>query len=107
MEHSEQNTPGPTGPRTVRKHEPLPIVAAGMISFGVTLLIMTVAYVRDLELLSQVPQSIWLFVCGVPTDNEMTLPFMVSIAVLGMLAGAGILVFYRVRRTRSMHASQA
>jgi hypothetical protein len=48
-----------------------------------------------------------LFVCGVPTDNEMTLPFMVSIAVLGMLAGAGMLVFYRVRRTRSMHASQA
>jgi hypothetical protein len=76
------------------KISPLVIIAAALVGFGITVLIMSGAYVRDLELLRQVPESIWLFVCGVPTDNDMTLPLLISIGVLTMLGGAGMIAFH-------------
>jgi hypothetical protein len=82
------------------------LIAAGLLSFGLTLLFMSSAYVRDLELLRQVPESIWLFVCGVPTQNDMTLPFMISISVLTILVSVGMIGIQQVRhRLSRQHAS--
>jgi hypothetical protein len=76
------------------KISPLVIIAAALVSFGVTVLIMSSAYVRDLALLRQVPESIWLFVCGVPTDNDMTLPLLIASGVLAALVGVGMIMFH-------------
>jgi len=70
----------------------LSIVAATMLGFGITLLGISVAYIRDLETLRRIPESIWLFVCGTPTEDPMALPMMIILSILS-LALAGGLIF--------------
>jgi hypothetical protein len=98
---TQQVTPGRS------KISPLVVIAAALVGFGITVLIMSSAYIRDLELLRQVPESIWLFVCGVPTDNDMTLPLLISSGVLTALVGVGIIVFHLFwsRRHQVQHSA--
>jgi hypothetical protein len=76
----------------------LPVAAAAFLSFGVTLVLMSAAYIRDLEYLRQVPGMVWSFLCGVPTENGVALPAMLSIGTVALLAGGGMLGWYWLRR---------
>lgn len=68
------------------------VFAAMLLGFGVTLLGISAAYVRDLETLQRIPESVWLFVCGVPTEDPIVLPLMITLSVVAMVL-AGALIF--------------
>ena len=70
-----------------------PIIATMLIGFGFTMLLLSGAYVQDLNLLRQVPEAVWLFVCGIPPDNEMVLPMLLAVSLLTLLIGIGLLLF--------------
>ncbi len=70
----------------------LSIFAAMFLGFGVTLLGISAAYVQDLETLRKFPESVWLFVCGVPTEEPMVLPLLISLGVLALIGGAALVV---------------
>ncbi len=90
-----------------RHHAPLPIIGAGLLSFGITLLLMSSAYITDLELLRRAPEAVWLFICGVPTDNEMVLPLMIGFAGLTFLIGISLIAIHQIRRiSRRRQANQ-
>lgn len=70
----------------------VPIFSSMLFGFGATLLLISAAYVRDLETLQRVPEAIWLFVCGVPTSDPMTLPLMLGFSVVALIAGSVLIV---------------
>lgn len=67
------------------------IVAAMLLGFGVTLLGISAAYVRDLETLQRIPESVWLFVCGVPTEDPVVLPLMITLSIVAMVLAGGVI----------------
>jgi hypothetical protein len=75
------------------------IAAAAFLGFGTTLLIISIAYVRDLATLMRVPEAVWLFVCGVPTSDPATMPIMITMSVVAMVIGGGLVWFSRKKRT--------
>lgn len=85
---------------TNRQHKPaiVSIAAAALLGFGLTLLAISAAYVRDLDTLRRVPEAIWLFVCGVPTDNALLLPLLIGFSTITVLVGVGLLFFGPMRR---------
>jgi hypothetical protein len=82
------------------KQSLLLVAGAALFSFGLTMLLMSGAYLQDLSLLQRVPEAVWLFVCGVPTDNEMVLPLMIGLGSITLLVGVGLAVLHIVRRRR-------
>jgi hypothetical protein len=82
----------------------LPVAAAALFSFGITLMLMSAAYIRDLEYLRQVPGMVWSFLCGVPTENGVALPAMLSMGTVALLVGGGILGWHWWRRRRAARA---
>lgn len=79
----------------------LPAVAALLVSFGVTNLLMGIAYMRDLDTLRRVPDAVWQFVCGVPTDNEAVLPLIIGVGSLTLVAGVVVYGIHWLRRKRA------
>jgi lysylphosphatidylglycerol synthetase-like protein (DUF2156 family) len=72
-----------------------PITSAMFLGFGTTLLIISMAYARDLATLARVPEAVWLFVCGVPTEDPMVLPLMISLSVVALVVGGGLVFWSR------------
>lgn len=84
-----------------RTRRPLPmlsIVGAGVVSFGLMFLLMTTAYVQDLETLRTAPEKVWLFICGVPQESGTTLPLMLLIGGGATLVGAALLLTDYLRK---------
>lgn len=81
--------------------QPLPVVAAGILSFGVTMLIMSAFYIEDLEMLRQLPEAVWLFICGVPSENPIVLPLLITVGVGSILISAGLFVSHRLYSRRT------
>ncbi len=75
-------------------------IAGVFFGFGVTLLIIAGAYVRDLAILQNAPQAVWQFVCGVPTDDAMAFPLLVGFGFIAILSGGGLLLVQWLRRVR-------
>jgi hypothetical protein len=73
----------------------LQIGAASIIGFGVMFWIFAVAYSGDIASISQAPQQIWQFVCGIPPQNSMTVPLLLSIGTLAIMTGCGALWWQR------------
>jgi hypothetical protein len=74
------------------------VLAAGMVGFGVTMLLLSLAYTRDLAALAQVPAAVWQFVCGLPVAEGNTAPLLTG---LGGISGVVGLVFAVLARYRS------
>lgn len=65
------------------------VINTTILSFGLTLLIFTSLYQQDLSALQRLPEAIWLFVCGVPTEDPIALPLLQvisAIATIGSIA---------------------
>jgi hypothetical protein len=78
----------------------VPITIALSISFGVTLLLFSVAYTRDLNTLARAPELIWAFICGAPSDSGIVLPLLLTISTLALFLGFGLWGFTWLRARR-------
>ncbi len=56
-----------------------------LVMIGLTLSVFSAAYIKDLNTLRNVPNLIWNFACGKPTDNEITLPLLLSLSILSFI----------------------
>lgn len=77
------------------------VIAAMLLGFGSTLLLLSVAYVRDLGTLRRAPEAVWLFICGVPTDDPLALPLLLLVGGGALVGGVGVLVFNHFWQKRS------
>lgn len=75
------------------------VIAAMLAGFGVTMLLISGAYIRDLETLQSTPQAVWLFICGVPTEEPIIFPLLVTTGGGALLVG-GLLVGFSLWRGR-------
>lgn len=73
-----------------------------LIGFGIMMVLISLSYLQDLQKLKQAPEAVWLFVCGVPTEDPATFPLLLASGVLSLvIAGALLLTDYlRARRQR-------
>jgi hypothetical protein len=71
------------------------IGAASIIGFGVMFWIFAIAYSGDVASVMQAPQQIWQFVCGIPSQNSLTIPLLLSIGTVAIVAGCGTLWWQR------------
>ncbi len=69
------------------------IVAIFTASLGVMLLIFGFASLKDLATLKTVPEAIWNFICGRPSDDGITLPLMFTLGTLALLISGGLTVW--------------
>jgi hypothetical protein len=97
-EHAPQTPAQPAQPATPSKQTQsiremlLPLIAALLMGFGVTLLFISGAYIQDIETLQRVPESVWLFVCGVPTQDPTILPLLVTSAIVALVLAVVLIV---------------
>jgi hypothetical protein len=73
------------------------MVIVFLIATGVTLFLFSVAYIRDLDTLRNVPDAIWDALCGRPTDDGITLPLLLTTSTLMFVAAGGLAVWQRVK----------
>ncbi len=69
-----------------------------LISFGATLLLFSTLYVRDLQMLRDLPGMLWNFICGIPVESGATLPALVVISTLSFAGAAAVWGWRRLRR---------
>ncbi|MBL8133372.1 MAG: hypothetical protein JNL42_16045 [Anaerolineae bacterium] len=82
----------PTAESKAPAHDSLwtTLTIALLFSFGLTLLVFTFFYVRDLRLLREIPEAVWAFICGTPREDGIVLPVLVLTSTLSLLSAAGI-----------------
>lgn len=49
---------------------------------GGLMLMFSATFVRDLQTLRNVPDALWNFLCGTPTDSNIILPLLLTIAIV-------------------------
>lgn len=69
-----------------------------LISFGITMLIMSLAYVQDVALLARAPELVWAFICGQPTDEGVALPILLLLSTVTITGGLGLLAWAWMRK---------
>lgn len=74
--------------------------AVMVLAIGVMMLIFSSAYVKDVQTLRNAPSAVWNFICGTPIDNNVTLPLLLTIAIVCFVSG-GILLGLRWNMGRS------
>jgi hypothetical protein len=74
------------------------IGAASIIGFGVMFWLFAVAYSGDIVSFTRAPQQIWQFVCGIPSQNSLTVPLLLSIGTIAVISGSGTLWWQRQHR---------
>lgn len=70
------------------------------LSFGVTLTLFTLMYLRDLRDLPQLPGMVWDFLCGIPNPDGAALPVLVLTALASFIAAAAIAIGWQIARQR-------
>jgi hypothetical protein len=68
-----------------------------LISFGMTLLLFSTLYVRDLQMLRNLPGMLWDFICGIPVESGATLPALVLFSTLSFASAAAVWGWRRLR----------
>lgn len=74
--------------------------SVALISFGLTMLLMSVIYAKDLSLLINAPLAIWSAVCGQPSSDPLTLPLLITLSGVAFVAGLVLFVIILARRLR-------
>ena len=74
------------------------IVIALLFSFGVTMLLFSMAYARDVQTILRAPELIWDFICGRPDPGGPALPLMLTVGTLALLGGVVATGWTRLRR---------
>lgn len=65
----------------------------GTVFFGVIALLMFIfaaTFVRDMQTLRAVPDALWNFLCGTPTDNAIALPLLLTIGIACVIVSIGL-----------------
>ena len=47
------------------------------------MLVFSSAYIKDVQTLRNAPGAVWNFICGKPLDNNITLPLLLTISIVG------------------------
>lgn len=63
------------------------LVVAGMM------LVFAATFIKDVATLRNVPDALWNFLCGTPTDNNVTLPLLLTIAIVCFGVSVGLQVW--------------
>ncbi|MEM9950888.1 MAG: hypothetical protein AAF846_04765 [Chloroflexota bacterium] len=56
-------------------------------------------FIRDLQTLRSVPDALWNFLCGTPTDNQIALPLLLTIGIV-TIGLSGVLQIWRLKLVR-------
>lgn len=98
---SDMTTTQPTG-QTSKEYVDVPVLVGLTLalSFGVTMLFFTLLYVKDLETFAQIPEQVWLFICGRPGEDGVILPLLVLLTAGAFIAATGVWGWGRLRRGR-------
>jgi protein SCO1/2 len=57
------------------------MASALLLGFGAAMLLISLAFLQDLRTLSEIPGLVWAFVCGVPSEDGITLPLLVTLSL--------------------------
>jgi hypothetical protein len=63
--------------------------AGTLIGFGVMFVLMAFAYFQDLAAVAATPSLVWQFVCGIPVDDGITGPLMITFGTIITAIGIG------------------
>jgi|GEM_PF-1901333 hypothetical protein len=86
------------------------IVNSMVLSFGLTLFIFTSLYQQDLAAIQRLPEAIWLFVCGVPTEDPIALPLLQvisGVATVGSIAAFILPPLFKRKHKEQNSSSQS
>ncbi|NDJ63178.1 MAG: hypothetical protein GYB67_18810 [Chloroflexi bacterium] len=61
-----------------------------LLTFGVTMLVFSLFYVRDIQVISELPGMVWAFICGRPSEDGIVLPVLVLISTMAFMGAAGL-----------------
>ncbi len=75
----------------------LPLLGMTLMGFGVTLLIIALAYMQDLAMIQRTPEAVWRFVCGAPMDNALLPPLLFGLSSIALLFGVASLTANSLR----------
>lgn len=64
------------------------------IVFGSLMLMFAFTFIKDLETLRSTPDAIWNFLCGTPTDNDISLPMLLTIAITSFTVSVGLGIWH-------------
>lgn len=70
------------------------LIAGMVLGFGVIFLYVAFHYSQDLATITVTPSIVWQFVCGVPIEDNTTVPLLVSTGTLSMVLGVLLLRFW-------------
>lgn len=80
------------------------VITTLLLTFGAVLLLFGILYVKDMQTLSDLPNALWSFICGIPVESGVTLPLLIMLALLAF-AGAGLAWgWQRISRARMVLA---
>ena len=75
------------------------VAGVTLVGFGLTLVVMVLAYTRDLAVIAATPEAVWQFICGAPIQGALVLPLLNMLSILALVLGAVLLlVDRRLRR---------
>jgi hypothetical protein len=66
------------------------IGAGTLIGFGSIFILMALAYFHDLAAIASTPSLVWQFVCGIPVEDGLTGPLMITFGTITVVAGISI-----------------
>ena len=77
-----------------------------LVTLAVITLMFSMAYMDDINTFRNAPELVWNFVCGVPTDNSVTLPLMLTATILALLTSGVLAVgrWWLGRDSRQSHS---
>lgn len=76
------------------------LVTTMLLVLSIMLLVFSLLYIQDLRTLRELPGILWNFVCGVPSENGIVLPLMLTLSTLSFLATGAVWGYSRWRRHR-------
>ncbi|MFZ9857615.1 MAG: hypothetical protein ACO3F2_04690 [Roseiflexaceae bacterium] len=65
------------------------LIAVGIVFGGFAAALLAFAYFQDIAAVAATPSLIWQFVCGIPVDDGITGPLMVTFGTITTTIGIG------------------